>query len=924
MGSPLWERGDVSEVVTGLLAAARAGRGGVLFVEGDAGLGKSSILERAQELAQPDLRVGLGQGDAMEMSLPFGVLDQAIAALGGPALAVGTHVADARPEQLYRLLRWLATMEDGVLLALDDLHWADSDSLELLSRLCRRIDALPVTVIATLRTWPEDARAVVSGLVGSGVARRHRLAPLSRHGSAAMLAERAGRPLPDAAATRAWELCAGNPLLLEQVALAIGRGTIDAEAAERWPNLGVDGLLLSRFAGLPPSALRCVRAASVLGVRFRPEVAAEVAGTEAIDADRAVEALSQSGLIEQTAAGAVRFVHPLFAQALYDDLSGPLRARLHARSFEVLAQRGLDAEAAEHARRAGLGDAAVVTALERAGRAALDVGALQTAATQLTTAVDLAGERASTSLLLAQGDALLGKGDPIAASRAYERVLSRAALDAGVRAAALRMRGRALSAGGDHVTAAASFTEAVDLLLVSDPAAAAAALVDHALSMRIVLGPRGCLPLARRAIALAADGRDDTLRVRAGAAHGFLTVMAGDAAGLDATAAAAAAVQANPRPELADPAWTWGLTSIHAHAAKYLEHFDVAARCFRSVRVAAEQRGSAEALTMSLIGEAEVAARTGRLTEALELSERADELTELVPLGATYNAVVRFLVLLHLDRPTEADVYRQQLEALLDQRDEGTTRAWLLHLNGIRHLGLGRPAAAAAVYLQVEQLYERLGIGEPCVVPWAGRAVIAHARAGRDADAARVLDWLDACAAHLPCRYPRVAAAFGRAELAMRRADHGASERHFREALDLHDGAELAMERASTLLAYGNMLRQSGAPARARRILGDALDAALAMGTPALARYAREGLASTGGRRRRRTPDGHLTPQELRIARLVKAGSSRRDIAERLTVSEATVRTHLEHIYAKLDIHSARELMTASLDQLADGDAPPS
>jgi DNA-binding NarL/FixJ family response regulator len=89
------------------------------------------------------------------------------------------------------------------------------------------------------------------------------------------------------------------------------------------------------------------------------------------------------------------------------------------------------------------------------------------------------------------------------------------------------------------------------------------------------------------------------------------------------------------------------------------------------------------------------------------------------------------------------------------------------------------------------------------------------------------------------------------------------------------------------------------------------------MGAPALARYAREGLSSTGGRRRRRAPDGRLTPQELRIARLIQAGSSRREIAERLTVSDATVRTHLQHIYTKLDIHSARELMIANVDQLA-------
>ena len=920
MSTPLWERGDVSAAVAELLGAARAGRGGVLFVEGDAGLGKSSVLDVARALAPPDLRVGLGQGDAMEMSLPFGVLDQALMTLGGPALAAGPHAATARPEQLYRLLRWLESIEPGVLIALDDVHWADSDSLWLLSLLCRRVGALPVAIVATLRPWPQDAREMAAGLVASGAAGRLRLAPLSREGSTAMLMERTGRAVSDAAAVKAWELCAGNPLLLEQVALAIGRGAIDGQAADTWPALEADSLLLSRFAGLPPAALRCVRAASVLGVRFRLEVAAQVAGLAAVEADRAVEALCRSGLVDQTSAAGVRFVHPLFAQALYDDLPGPVRARLHARSFEVLAQRGLDAEAAEHARRAGLQDTAeVLAALERAGRAALEVGALETAATQLTTAVDVAGDRASAPLLLAQAEALLGAGSPVAASHAYERVLARSGIDTDVRATALRMRGRALYASGDHVTAAACFTEAADLLLVDDPAAAAEALVDQALSLHIVLGPRECLPLAGRAIELAASG-DNRLRLRAEAAHGFLAVMAGDAAGLEATATAARAVRANPRPDVADPAWTWGLTSIHAHAAKYLEHFDVAARAFRSVRLAAEQLGAAEALTMSLIGEAEVAARTGRLTEALELSRRADQLTELVPLGATYNAVVRFLVLLHLDRPAEAVESCRQLESLVDERDEGTARTWLLHLHGIRHLGLGRPQAAAEVYLKAEQLFEHMGIGEPCVVPWAGRAVIAHARAGRDADAARVLDWLDSCAARLPCRYPRVAAAFGRAELAIRHDDHQAAERHYRQALSLHEGAELPLERVSTMLSYGAMLRLTGQPARARKVLADALGAAEAMGAPALARYARDGLASAGGRRRRRDSTGSLTPQELRIARLARAGRSRRDIAERLTLSEATVRTHLEHIYTKLSIHSARELMTANLDQLAEAD----
>lgn len=922
MDSPLWERGEVSEDVADLLASVRAGSGGVLFVEGEAGLGKTSILDTARRLAEPDVRVGLGQGDAMERSLPFGVLDQALAALDGPSLAVGPQVGTERPQQLRRLLRWLETVDGGVVIMLDDVHWADSDSLELVALLGRRIGSLPVAVVATMRPWPVGPREVAARLVDSGAARFTVLRPLSAQGSAALLAQRSGHALSAAAAAKAWELCAGNPLLLEQVALAIRRGAIDVEAFESWHVLEADGLLLSRFAGLSSSVLRCVRAGSVLGVGFRLQVAAEVAALSEHEADLAVEALCRSGLVEQTTPGRARFVHPLFAQALYEDLPGPVRARLHARSFEVLARRGFDAEATEHALRAGLLDAPeVIAALERAGRAALDVGALETAAAQLTAAVELAGRQVTTPLLLAQAEALLGAGDPIAASRSYERVLSRGGIDPDIRAAALRMRGRALYASGDHVTATACFTDATALLLTDDPLAAADALIDQALSMHIVLGPRGCLPLSRRAVELS-EGAGHTLRLRADAAYGYLTVMAGDPHGLAATAAAARAVLANPRPDLADPGWSWGLTSIHAHASKYLERFDDAARSFRSVRVAAEQLGAAEALTMSLIGEAEVAGRSGRLQEALALSTRAGELTELVPLGATYNAVVRFFVLMHLDRPDEADDCCQQLETLLDDRDEGVSRIWLLHLHGIRHLGLGRPDAASQVYRRAEQVAAQLGIGEPCVVPWAGRAVIAHARCGNDADAARVLAWLDSCADRLPCRYPKVAAAFGRAELAMRHADLQASEGHFCDALALHGDAELSMERTSTLLAYADLLRQSGRPSQARKVLAEAREAAEAMGAPALARYATEALSATGGRRRRRTPDGHLTPQELRIARLVRAGTSRREIAERLTVSDATVRTHLEHIYTKLDIHSARELMTSTIDQLTDTDTP--
>ena len=106
--------------------------------------------------------------------------------------------------------------------------------------------------------------------------------------------------------------------------------------------------------------------------------------------------------------------------------------------------------------------------------------------------------------------------------------------------------------------------------------------------MHIVLGPRGCLPLARRAIELAA-GAEHTLRLRAESAHGYLTVMAGDSAGLGATAAAARAVHANPRPDARRPGVDVG---AHQHPCP-CRQVPGAVRCRRSMLPVGPRGGGA-------------------------------------------------------------------------------------------------------------------------------------------------------------------------------------------------------------------------------------------------------------------------------------------------------------------------------------------
>jgi hypothetical protein len=270
----LLERQGVLAAMAGVVEGVRTGQGGALFVLGEAGLGKTTCLAQAAVLASPVVRVGLGRGDVMEASLPFGVFTSALGAVGCQDLGLATLGAagfgDVRAARFYGVLRWLEQVTDPVLLALDDLHWADPDSLALLSFLCRRLAGLPVAVLGTLRPWPPAAQELAETLVYDGHASLQRLAPLSEDAAATLLAARSDGPVAEADSRAMAALCAGNPLLLEQVAASIDRqgrmgGQIGVGSA-----VGAEGIVLARFAGLSAAALRVAKAASVLGTRFAP------------------------------------------------------------------------------------------------------------------------------------------------------------------------------------------------------------------------------------------------------------------------------------------------------------------------------------------------------------------------------------------------------------------------------------------------------------------------------------------------------------------------------------------------------------------------------------------------------------------------------------------------------------------------------
>lgn len=794
----------------------------------------------------------------METSLPFGIVSSALDGVGNHDLlavpAMDAGLGDVRAARFSGLLRWLGDTPGPVLLCLDDLHWADPDSLALLSFLCRRLDGLPVAVLGTLRPWPQGAHELAATLVRDGHASGQRLAPLSEDAAAILLAARLGGPVSDVLARVAAGLCAGNPLLLEQVAASLRQhGQADAMIGTG-AAIGAEGIVLTRFAGLPPAALRVAQAASVLGTRFHPAVATAVAGLGERQAGAALEALCGSGLVRTETASMAAFVHPLFGQSLYHDVPAPVRARLHARAFTALCELGLEAEAVEHAIRADLiGDHAAIAVLERAGRTALAAGAPGTAAEHLRAAVRLAGDRAAPAMLLALGEALALSGRPAEAIDVYEGLRTQVELDTADRVQALRMLGRVLYLMAAHDQAVLRFGEAAVLAESCGETAVAEVLLGDAIVFWSTIGPVHSLPRATRACELTANAAGP-LRRQAMGTWGLVALLTGDPAGLVACAAAAEDLMTESAEP---PEMRWGLEPLgtFALAALFTERFADAERAVAIVLEAADRVGAADTAAVNLIIRALLATRQGRPAEALAVADQASEYAELIPASEGYAGFVRAEALLLMDRSAECADWCRRAEAIADARQQSYALLRLWHVRAQLLHDAGDLDGACALYVRIEQLTTRMGIAEPCAVPWARHALHSYLAGDRLDDARRVIDWLERGAARLPCHWPRIAAAIGRAGLAETSGDIEAADRHYRDALEQHRHVELPLEHVETLLGYGTFQRRRGQPAKARPHLAQALVIAEKCEATWLADQARAELVIAGGRRRRRHED---------------------------------------------------------------------
>ncbi|MGW7362215.1 helix-turn-helix transcriptional regulator [Streptomyces sp. NPDC054841] len=374
-GHLVGRRAEIAEL-TRLAESALAGQGQAAFVVGEAGLGKTAVLEQAVTAAEHlGIRVLYGTARELEQQCPFAFMSRCLKLDEAPLDAPRAQAAEVlRGDARYGLPgakseaaavdaaiveAMLGLVDDlcaqgPLALFLDDLQWADSASLTVLRRLVRSVRQLPLVVVGAHR--PVPGTGDVDRLSRSPISGNHtllELAPLDTPAVSALLAELCGQQAGPRLRRMA-EGASGNPLYITELVAALMReeaieicdGMADITVGFPLPPL--TALVTHRLRYLRDEVLQALRVASVLGASCATADLAAVLNMPLSDLPAIVEEAEASGVVRDTGEH-LRFRHDLIRHALHDAVPGSVRAMLHLRAAQALAGVGAAPErVAEH------------------------------------------------------------------------------------------------------------------------------------------------------------------------------------------------------------------------------------------------------------------------------------------------------------------------------------------------------------------------------------------------------------------------------------------------------------------------------------------------------------------------------------------------------------------------------------------------
>ena len=927
-----------------------------LTLTGEPGTGKTRLLAELGERARAREHLLLvGRGSELERDLPFGVwvaaLDDHVAALGPDrvealigdraaelarvlpsAAASGDVPLGGLQDERFRAHRAVRALLAGlaartpVVLVLDDIHWADEASLELIVHLLRR--PAPARILTALAfregQLPAAVLAALEAATRESSLSELRLAPLSAGEADALMGEQVPEPLRE----EVYRQSGGNPFYLQELARVIQRPAahpFDQEAEVEVPT-SVSAALGQEIGALSDPARHLAWGAALAGDPADLDLTTAAAGLGEEQALAALEELVARDVLRPTAV-ARRYVfrHPIVRRAVYEAAGEAWRLGAHARAAEALAARSsaLAARAHHIERSARVGDEAGSAILEQAAHQAI-ARAPAVAARWLSAALRLLPDPTEGNaerrlgMLVPLATALAASGrledalatlletlDQIPHGQAELRVRLVAAC-----ASCENALGRHDAAHARLLHARAEFPDdgsangaALQVALAAD------ALYDNDFSAMWHWGERA----ARTAEALG----DRALLAVAQALVCFAEyALRGAEHAAPARVASAAGLDGLPDELLAA---RLDLPYYLGFAEYFCECYDDAARHLRRGITLARTVGQGQFVLPMMVGLAQALERLGRLREALNTAEAAVEASRLSgnPQALGFALVAEAWTAAELGNVEHARSAAEEAVALLSSLDESVfTRATHAHV-GVIWLEIGEPDRC------IEQL-RAAGLPDfPLIEP--GRrgwlyTVLARAEL-EGGDRAAAAEWLarseetvqglelplaDAWVLHarsLLTLADRDAA--GAAALALRAAERA-------EAVH----APVPAARCRTLA--GVALAEAGDSEQAVRLLAGAQRALAACEAnryrdEAARQLRRLGQRVTGRQRRfAQGPGlGALSGRELEIADRVALGSTNRQIADELFLSQKTVEGHLTSVFAKLGVSSRAEVAEA-------------